>query len=94
MDKISSPRKIKEIMDKHGFRLSKSLGQNFLIDENILKKIVDIAKITGIIGLEKPCTTGTHILAAIQVRDLPPSRNLMQDSVHPQNLQCIRHSSL
>lgn len=47
MDKISSPRKIKEIMDKHGFRLSKSLGQNFLIDENILKKIVDIAKITG-----------------------------------------------
>ena len=47
MDKISSPRKIIEIMDKHGFRLSKSLGQNFLIDENILKKIVDIAKITG-----------------------------------------------
>jgi 16S rRNA (adenine1518-N6/adenine1519-N6)-dimethyltransferase len=47
LDKISSPRKIKEIMDKHGFRLSKSLGQNFLIDENILKKIVDIAKITG-----------------------------------------------
>lgn len=46
MDKISSPRKIKEIMNKYGFKLSKSLGQNFLIDENILKKIIDIAKIT------------------------------------------------
>ncbi len=46
MDKISSPKKIKEIMNIHGLKFSKSLGQNFLIDENILKKIVDIAKIT------------------------------------------------
>ena len=36
----------KEIIDKHDFRLNKSLGQNFLVDQNILDKIVDAAQIT------------------------------------------------
>jgi len=46
VDNISSPKKVKEIMDKYGFKFSKSLGQNFLIDQNILRKIVEIAEIT------------------------------------------------
>ncbi len=46
MDKISSPKKIKEIMSRHGFKISKSLGQNFLIDGNILERIIKIAGIT------------------------------------------------
>ena len=46
MDKISSPKKIKEIMSRHGFKISKSLGQNFLIDRNILERIIKIAGIT------------------------------------------------
>ena len=46
MNKISSPKKIKEIMSRHGFKISKSLGQNFLIDKNILERIIKIAEIT------------------------------------------------
>ncbi len=46
MDRISSPKRTKEIVQKYGFRFSKSLGQNFLIDRNILESIVDGADIT------------------------------------------------
>lgn len=46
MDRISSPKKTKEIVGKYGFKFSKSLGQNFLIDQNILDKIIDGANIT------------------------------------------------
>jgi len=45
MDKIASPKKTKEIISKYQFKFSKSLGQNFLIDENILHKIVEGAQV-------------------------------------------------
>lgn len=40
---IASPKKTKELLQRHGFTLKKSLGQNFLIDPNILNKIVTAA---------------------------------------------------
>ena len=43
--KLYSPSTIREIKEKYGFRLSKSLGQNFLTDKNIIDKIVDAADI-------------------------------------------------
>ncbi|MEK4355495.1 16S rRNA (adenine(1518)-N(6)/adenine(1519)-N(6))-dimethyltransferase RsmA [Paenibacillus sp. FSL M7-1455] len=43
MDDIASPRRTKEIIQRHGFSFKKSLGQNFLIDQNILGKIVEAA---------------------------------------------------
>lgn len=46
MKSLSSPRIVKEIIEKHQFRFSKGLGQNFLIDDNILDKIVEGAEIT------------------------------------------------
>ncbi|WP_053954858.1 16S rRNA (adenine(1518)-N(6)/adenine(1519)-N(6))-dimethyltransferase RsmA [Inediibacterium massiliense] len=45
MEKLVSVYKTKEIVSKYGFKFSKSLGQNFLIDENILTKIVDGADV-------------------------------------------------
>lgn len=45
MDRISSPKRTKEIVQKYEFKFSKSLGQNFLIDQNILDNIVDGANI-------------------------------------------------
>ena len=36
---------LKEITKKYGFQFTKSLGQNFLVDTNILQKIVDTAEI-------------------------------------------------
>lgn len=46
MNKIASPNKTKEIIKEYQFKFSKSLGQNFLIDNNILEKIVEGAGIT------------------------------------------------
>ncbi|MFD1131509.1 16S rRNA (adenine(1518)-N(6)/adenine(1519)-N(6))-dimethyltransferase RsmA [Paenibacillus provencensis] len=43
IDEIATPRRTKEIIARHGFSFKKSLGQNFLIDQNILHKIVDAA---------------------------------------------------
>ncbi|MFT8318669.1 MAG: 16S rRNA (adenine(1518)-N(6)/adenine(1519)-N(6))-dimethyltransferase RsmA [Sporolactobacillus sp.] len=46
MDKrIASPKSTQAVIRDHHFTLKKSLGQNFLMDENILKKIVDAADI-------------------------------------------------
>lgn len=47
MDSLTSPRVVKSILNRHGFRFTKSLGQNFLIDDNILKKIVGAANINS-----------------------------------------------
>lgn len=44
---LTSPRTIKEIADKFGFSFSKGLGQNFLLDETVLDKIVEAAEIDG-----------------------------------------------
>ena len=43
---IATPNRTKEILKKYGFTIKKSLGQNFLIDTNILHRIVDHAEIT------------------------------------------------
>lgn len=39
--RLYSPSYIREILDEYGFRFTKSLGQNFLIDGNIVRKICD-----------------------------------------------------
>lgn len=46
MDRLSSHRKTKEVVDKHGFKFSKSLGQNFLIDDNVIDRILDGARLS------------------------------------------------
>ena len=40
---IATPIRTKEILTKHGFSFKKSLGQNFLIDPNILRNITEYA---------------------------------------------------
>ncbi|MZQ74822.1 MAG: 16S rRNA (adenine(1518)-N(6)/adenine(1519)-N(6))-dimethyltransferase RsmA [Peptoclostridium sp.] len=45
MDRLSMPKVTKDIVQKYGFKFSKSLGQNFLVDSNVLLKIVDGANI-------------------------------------------------
>lgn len=38
---LSSAATIQEIKDRHNFQLSKSLGQNFITDRNVLEQIMD-----------------------------------------------------
>lgn len=44
--RLYTPSRIKEILNHHGFTMTKSLGQNFLIDGNTVRAIVDGAKIS------------------------------------------------
>ena len=47
MSQLTSPKVIRDILERHNFRFSKSLGQNFLADRNIIEKIIDGAGVTG-----------------------------------------------
>lgn len=52
MKHIATIGRTKEILDKHHFTFKKSLGQNFLIDSNVIKEVIhkaDINKNTGVI---------------------------------------------
>src|SRR5699024_7484703 len=49
---IATPKRTQEILQTYEFTFKKSLGQNFLIDINILQKIIDFAGVdenTGVI---------------------------------------------
>ena len=46
MDRLSSHKATKEIVNKHNFKFSKSLGQNFLIDDNVIDKILAGARLS------------------------------------------------
>lgn len=47
MDKLTSFNRLKDVIKRHGFHFSKSLGQNFLIDQNIVQNIIKGAEVTG-----------------------------------------------
>lgn len=66
MKSLASPKNTREIIQKHGFHFSKKLGQNFLIDRNILEKIVDGAQVTkedGILEIGPGIGTMTQVLS-------------------------------
>ncbi|MDG0844504.1 16S rRNA (adenine(1518)-N(6)/adenine(1519)-N(6))-dimethyltransferase RsmA [Staphylococcus equorum] len=51
---VATPSRTKALLNQYGFNFKKSLGQNFLIDVNIIQKIIDasdIGKNTGIIEI-------------------------------------------
>ncbi|MFS0645360.1 16S rRNA (adenine(1518)-N(6)/adenine(1519)-N(6))-dimethyltransferase RsmA [Siminovitchia sp. 179-K 8D1 HS] len=51
---IATPGRTKEILGKYGFSFKKGLGQNFLIDTNVLRNIVEhagLTKETGVIEI-------------------------------------------
>ncbi|WP_342047403.1 16S rRNA (adenine(1518)-N(6)/adenine(1519)-N(6))-dimethyltransferase RsmA [Bacillus sp. OTU530] len=47
MKDIATPNRTKGILEKYGFSFKKSLGQNFLIDTNVLNRIVDFAEMSS-----------------------------------------------
>jgi 16S rRNA (adenine1518-N6/adenine1519-N6)-dimethyltransferase len=65
--KLSNPKELKAVIERHGFSFSKSLGQNFLIDQNILDKIIigsGINKDWGVLEIGPGAGTLTRELAA------------------------------
>ncbi|WP_339252576.1 16S rRNA (adenine(1518)-N(6)/adenine(1519)-N(6))-dimethyltransferase RsmA [Sporosarcina sp. FSL W8-0480] len=90
---IATPARTKEILDKHGFSFKKSLGQNFLIDPNILRNIVSHADLTdrtgvievgpGIGALTEHLTRSAKKVVAFEIdqRLLP----VLEDTLSPYN---------
>lgn len=67
-DFIASPRQTKEILNKYHFSFKKSLGQNFIIDSNILRRIIDHANIdehSGVIEIGPGIGSLTEQLALV-----------------------------
>ncbi|NMR89579.1 16S rRNA (adenine(1518)-N(6)/adenine(1519)-N(6))-dimethyltransferase, partial [Vibrio parahaemolyticus] len=64
--RLYSPNQIKDILERHGFNFSKALGQNFLIDGNIVRKIsiaAGIDKNTNVLEIGPGVGTLTEELA-------------------------------
>lgn len=64
--RLYSPARVRALMDKYGFTFSKRFGQNFLIDGNIIRKIVQSAGVdseTGVIEIGPGFGTLTEELA-------------------------------
>lgn len=63
---IATPNNTKYILNKYSYKMKKSLGQNFLIDENIIKNIIeksDIKKDDIILEIGPGIGSMTQILA-------------------------------
>lgn len=63
--KLYSPKVMIDILDRYGFKFNKSLGQNFLIDGNIIKRIAEIADLddgSGVLEIGPGFGTLTQVL--------------------------------
>jgi len=95
--KLYSPRVMKEILEKYGFKFSKGLGQNFLIDGNIINKIVEAADIdenSGVIEIGPGFGTLTQGLCkkakkvvAIEIDE--SLRNVHKETIAYDNIKVI-----
>ncbi|CAM3657558.1 MULTISPECIES: 16S rRNA (adenine(1518)-N(6)/adenine(1519)-N(6))-dimethyltransferase RsmA [Saccharibacillus] len=99
---IASPKRTKEIIDKHRFSFKKSLGQNFLIDQNILAKIVGAADLDatkgaleigpGIGALTEKLALNAGEVTAVEIdRRLIP---ILQDVLGPYGNVTIRQADV
>lgn len=99
---IATPVRTKEILEKHGFSLKKSLGQNFLIDPNILANIIyhaGIDKRSGVIeigpgigALTEPIARAAGKVVAFEIdgRLLP----VLEDTLSPYSNITVIHQDI
>ncbi|MFC5464913.1 16S rRNA (adenine(1518)-N(6)/adenine(1519)-N(6))-dimethyltransferase RsmA [Lederbergia graminis] len=99
---IATPIRTKEILQKYGFSFKKSLGQNFLIDPNILRNITDFAGLTresgvieigpGIGALTEHLARASKKVVAFEIdgRLLP----ILEDTLSPYNNIEVLHQDV
>ncbi|EGQ0386580.1 16S rRNA (adenine(1518)-N(6)/adenine(1519)-N(6))-dimethyltransferase RsmA [Staphylococcus pseudintermedius] len=90
---IATPSRTRALLNQYGFNFKKSLGQNFLIDVNIINRIIDASRIdhmTGVIEIgpgmgsltEQLAKNAQHVLAfEIDQRLIP----VLDDTLSPYN---------
>lgn len=80
---LATPSATRAVLEAHGLSLKKSLGQHFLVDDNIVRKIIDLAALTsdmpvleigpGIGTLTVAlCAHAGHVIAVERDTDLLP----------------------
>lgn len=99
---IATPVRTKAILDKYGFSFKKSLGQNFIIDPNILRKIVSFAELKeesgaieigpGIGALTEQLARTCEKVVAFEIdqRLLP----ILKDTLHPYANVMVLHQDI
>jgi 16S rRNA (adenine1518-N6/adenine1519-N6)-dimethyltransferase len=99
---IATPARTNGILKKYGFSFKKSLGQNFLIDTNILKRIVEHAELTdasgtieigpGIGALTEQLAKSSKKVAAFEIdqRLLP----ILKETLSPYNNVKVIHEDI
>lgn len=99
---IATPIRTQEILKKYGFSFKKSLGQNFLIDPNILRNIVSHANLTensgaieigpGIGALTEHLARAAKKVVSFEIdqRLLP----VLEDTLSPYNNVKVVHSDI
>ncbi|GGC94458.1 16S rRNA (adenine(1518)-N(6)/adenine(1519)-N(6))-dimethyltransferase RsmA [Enterococcus wangshanyuanii] len=99
---IATPSRTKEILKQHGFSFKKSLGQNFLTEPNILRKIVETAGIDtqtnvievgpGIGALTEQLAKNAAQVLAFEIDDrLIP---VLEDTLSPYNNVTVVHKDV
>lgn len=79
---LASPSATKAVLERHGLTTKKSFGQNFLVNDEILRRIIDLAEVTeqddvlevgpGIGALTIPLLKCAHrVISVERDRDLP-----------------------
>lgn len=103
MERIATPSKTKEIVNKYGFRFRKSLGQNFLVEPKFIDKIVDAAGLNedeivveigpGIGALTQSMAGQAGQVVAVEIdQKLIP---ILQEILAPyQNIKVVNHDAL
>jgi 16S rRNA (adenine1518-N6/adenine1519-N6)-dimethyltransferase len=88
---VATPKRTRDIIAKYGFSFKKSLGQNFLIDQNILRKIVSAAELDeskgaleigpGIGALTQQLAQAAGRVTAVEIDDrlIPILRDVLVD---------------
>ncbi len=91
---VATPKRTKEIIARHGFSFKKSLGQNFLIDQNILDKIVAAAELDktkgaleigpGIGALTQKLADAAKVVTAVEIdnRLIPILSEVLEGQSH------------
>lgn len=92
--KLYSPATIKDIRERYGFRLTKSLGQNFLTDKNIIDNIIEASNIgendlvieigpgIGVITKEAAAKAGSVIAVEIDKNLIPILQETLADETN------------
>ncbi len=99
---IATPSKTRDILKKHGFTFKKSLGQNFLTEPNILRKIVETGAIDdktnvievgpGIGALTEHLARSAHQVLAFEIDDrLIP---VLQDTLREYPNVTVQHQDV